>query len=141
MRLPIPHRSRSSSSNSRPGSSSTRNTTNPLGDVYGNLIESNQIVPTLATSKGIYLDTLIADTTHFGSFNFNRYLDRVITTVGDLLTKDHDAGGLGFGTVGSSAIVAATVVVLVVVAHVRQRPARVDPTRSPRSSLTAFESC
>lgn len=61
----------------------TRNTTNPLGDLYGNLVESNQIVPTLANSKGIYLDTLITDTTRFGSFNFNRYLDRVMTTVGD----------------------------------------------------------
>ena len=35
-------------------------------------------------------------------------------TFGDLLTKSRDAGGLGFGTIGSSAILAALLVVLVI---------------------------
>ena len=37
-------------------------------------------------------------------------------TMGDVLTKSHEAGGLGFGTKGSSAILAAVLVALVVYA-------------------------
>jgi uncharacterized membrane-anchored protein len=42
-------------------------------------------------------------------------------TMGDVLTKSHAQGGLDFGTVGSSAILAAVLAVLVVVAT-RQQP-------------------
>ena len=55
----------------------TRNTDNPLGDVFGNTVTGNQIVPTAATARGVYLETQITDTTRFGSFNNNRYLDSI----------------------------------------------------------------
>lgn len=41
-------------------------------------------------------------------------------TLGDFLTKAHDKGGLGFGTVGSSAILGAILVILVIGACVAQ---------------------
>lgn len=42
-------------------------------------------------------------------------------TLGDVLTKSHEKGGLDFGTIGSSAILAAILVALVVVVSVRQK--------------------
>ena len=42
-------------------------------------------------------------------------------TLGDVLTKSHEKGGLDFGTVGSSAILAAVLLVLVVVSIVQER--------------------
>jgi len=42
-------------------------------------------------------------------------------TLGDVLTKPHAKGGLDFGTVGSSAILAGVLVVLVVIAIRAQR--------------------
>ena len=53
------------------------NLVNPLGDLAGNTITANQIAPTKASARGIYLDTVIKDTSRFGSFNQNRYLDSV----------------------------------------------------------------
>lgn len=50
-------------------------------------------------------------------------------TMGDVLTKSREAGGLGFGTKGSSAILAGVLVVLVVYAVYRQ--AKVGPRHSP----------
>ena len=44
-------------------------------------------------------------------------------TMGDLLTKSHEKGGLDFGTVGSSAILAAVLVVLILVTTRQQRTA------------------
>ena len=55
----------------------TRNTDNVNGDVFGNVITGNQIVATSAGAKGLYLDTTVVDTSRFGSFDFNRYLDSV----------------------------------------------------------------
>ncbi len=45
-------------------------------------------------------------------------------TVGDVLTKTKDKGGLGFGTIGSSAILGAVLVGLVVWATVKERGRR-----------------
>ena len=42
-------------------------------------------------------------------------------TLGDVLTKTHDKGGLGFGTIGSSAILGVALVALVIHAVWRQR--------------------
>jgi uncharacterized membrane-anchored protein len=42
-------------------------------------------------------------------------------TVGDVLTKSKEKGGVGFGTVGASAVLGAVLVVLVVRAIVLQR--------------------
>jgi uncharacterized membrane-anchored protein len=44
-------------------------------------------------------------------------------TLGDVLTKSHERGGLGFGTKGSSAILAGALLVLVVRATVLERRA------------------
>ncbi|MET1076811.1 MAG: hypothetical protein ABWY06_02195 [Pseudomonas sp.] len=41
-------------------------------------------------------------------------------TLGDVLTKGHEQGGLGFGTVGSSLVLLGVLLVLVVVATLRQ---------------------
>jgi uncharacterized membrane-anchored protein len=49
-------------------------------------------------------------------------------TMGDVLTKTHEKGGLGFGTIGSSGVLAAILAVCVVVAtiqHNRRSPAPV----------------
>lgn len=59
----------------------TRNPVNPLGDVFGNTITGNQIVPTSGDAMGLYLDTQITDTSRFGSFDWNRYFDRVFATI------------------------------------------------------------
>lgn len=42
-------------------------------------------------------------------------------TLGDVLTKSHEKGGLDFGTIGSSAILAGILLVLVVAVSVRQK--------------------
>lgn len=59
----------------------TRNVVNPLGDLFGNTVTGNQLVPTSASAKGMYLDTLIKDTTRFGTFDLNRYMDTVFPVV------------------------------------------------------------
>ncbi|WP_435607210.1 COG4705 family protein [Pseudomonas knackmussii] len=41
-------------------------------------------------------------------------------TLGDVLTKSHEKGGLDFGTIGSSAVLAGVLVVLVVIASLRE---------------------
>ena len=40
-------------------------------------------------------------------------------TLGDVLTKTHEKGGLGFGTIGSSAVLAAILVAVIIVTSVR----------------------
>ncbi len=50
-------------------------------------------------------------------------------TVGDVLTKGRELGGLGFGTIGSSAILGGTLLALVVVASLQLR--RATMTTSP----------
>ena len=42
-------------------------------------------------------------------------------TIGDLLTKTHDKGGLDFGTIGASAVLAAVLLVLIVVTSLREK--------------------
>ena len=59
----------------------TRNTDNPKGDIFGNVVTGNQIVPTAATAKALFLDSQVIDTTRFGSFDYNRYLDSVYPIV------------------------------------------------------------
>jgi uncharacterized membrane-anchored protein len=44
-------------------------------------------------------------------------------TVGDVLTKNPDHGGLGFGTIGSSAVLAGVLLIFVIAAMVHQRRA------------------
>jgi uncharacterized membrane-anchored protein len=44
-------------------------------------------------------------------------------TMGDVLTKTHEQGGLGFGTIGSSAILAGLLIVFVARATVLERRA------------------
>ncbi|WP_455924113.1 COG4705 family protein [Pseudomonas putida] len=47
-------------------------------------------------------------------------------TLGDVLTKPHEKGGLDFGTVGSSMVLLGVLVVLVIAAILRERPARLQ---------------
>ena len=48
-------------------------------------------------------------------------------TMGDLLTKTHEKGGLGFGTIGSSVILGGLLVALIVWAAWQQRSAKTEP--------------
>jgi uncharacterized membrane-anchored protein len=54
------------------------------------------------------------------------------TTVGDVLTKTPDKGGLGFGPVGASAVLGGVLVVLVVIATIQAR-ATTKPPRPTHS--------
>ncbi len=54
---------------------------NPNGDVFGNLVEANQIAAVDPGSVGLLLDTRYASTAAFGSFDSNRYFDRGTATV------------------------------------------------------------
>lgn len=60
-----------------------RNIEKTSGDLYANTITGNQIVAVATNSRHIHLDTLFADTVHFGSFNANRYYDRLMPNVVD----------------------------------------------------------
>lgn len=61
------------------------------------------------------LATYLTDVSRVLLFWFAFVLTRPLgATMGDLLTKTHDKGGLGFGTVGSSLVLFAVLVVLVV---------------------------
>lgn len=55
-----------------------RNVVNAAGDVFGNVVSGNHVVATSGDAKGIYLDTVFTETAHFGSFDYNRYLDSVV---------------------------------------------------------------
>ena len=61
----------------------THNTLNRLGDLYGNTISGNQIAATSASARGLYLDTVITDTSRFGSFDLNRYFDTIYPLVAE----------------------------------------------------------
>lgn len=60
-----------------------RNTDNPAGDLFGNIVSANQIVSTSGSAKAIWLDTIYADTAKFGSFDGNRFYDRIFANVVD----------------------------------------------------------
>lgn len=60
-----------------------RNIVQATGDLFSNTVTGNQIVPVATTSRGILLDTLYADTHRFGSFDANRYFDRLLPNVVD----------------------------------------------------------
>jgi uncharacterized membrane-anchored protein len=47
-------------------------------------------------------------------------------TFGDLLTKSHEKGGLGFGTAGSSIILLAILVALIIYETIYRRRGKVD---------------
>ena len=50
---------------------------NKLGDLSGNTVSANLMAPTSAAARGIYLDSVVTDTSRFGSFDQNRYFDTV----------------------------------------------------------------
>lgn len=56
--------------------------TRATGDIYGNIIRANQFVPTSATSHGFKQQSEINSTTLFGTFDYNKYFDRIFPTVG-----------------------------------------------------------
>ena len=53
------------------------NSVRATGDVFGNTIIDNQIVATTSAARGLFLLTTIQDTTQFGQFDRNIYLDRI----------------------------------------------------------------
>ncbi|MCC7101080.1 MAG: right-handed parallel beta-helix repeat-containing protein [Rubrivivax sp.] len=61
----------------------TRKRDNPGGDLYGNLVQGNQIAPAAASARGLYLESSVADTQHFGSFDHNLYLDTLFPNVAE----------------------------------------------------------
>lgn len=67
----------------------TRNRDNAAGDLWGNRIEGNQIAPVSVGAVGVWLDTIMASTAHFGSIDANRYFDRAAPVV----LRESTAGG------------------------------------------------
>jgi parallel beta-helix repeat protein len=61
---------------------SNKNTVRSTGDVFGNVVSHNQVAPTTAIARGISLETEYASTDSFGTFDYNKYLDRVFPSVG-----------------------------------------------------------
>ena len=59
----------------------TRNRDRAAGDVFGIVVEDNQIAPVLPGSIGLWLQTAFSSTQGFGSFDRNRYYDRVVPAV------------------------------------------------------------
>jgi len=60
----------------------TSNRTRVTGDLFGNTISSNQLVPTTPTSRGFLLETMIKNSELFAQLDWNRYFDRVYTRIG-----------------------------------------------------------
>jgi len=56
--------------------------TRASGDIYGNIIRSNQFVATSATAGGFRKESSVNSTLQFASFDYNRYFDRVFPTIG-----------------------------------------------------------
>jgi uncharacterized membrane-anchored protein len=56
-------------------------------------------------------------------------------TMGDVLTKPHEKGGLGFGTIGSSAILGAVLVILVVYTTLQKSAPRAAVAGGPPDAL------
>lgn len=60
----------------------TSNKVRTTGDLYGNAISTNQLVPTLATSRGFLLETVIKNSELFAQLDWNRYFDRTYARIG-----------------------------------------------------------
>ena len=59
----------------------TRNRERAAGDVFGIVVEDNQIAPVLPGSVGLWLQTNFNSTQGFGSFDRNHYYDRAVPAV------------------------------------------------------------
>jgi len=59
----------------------SRNSLRASGDVFGIVVEDNQIAPVLPGSIGLWLQTNFSSTQGFGSFDRNHYYDRAISAV------------------------------------------------------------
>jgi uncharacterized membrane-anchored protein len=78
-----------------------------LGFLRSNLIISGAIV---AIALAYYLTPISRTALFWAAFVLTRPFG---ATMGDLLTKGHDKGGLGFGTIGSSAVLMAVLIALI----------------------------
>lgn len=84
-----------------------------LGYLTSNILISGGIAAIVAA----YFLTSVSRTALFwGAFVLTRPFG---ATMGDLLTKPHEQGGLGFGTIGSSAVLMVVLFALVVLEYVR----------------------
>jgi uncharacterized membrane-anchored protein len=79
-----------------------------LGFARSNLIISAAI---LAIALAYYLTPVSRTVLFWAAFVLTRPFG---ATMGDLLTKSHEQGGLGFGTIGSSAVLMAVLIALIV---------------------------
>lgn len=59
----------------------TKNVLRPSGDVFGNIVIGNQIVPTTPGAKGVRQETSISTTVAFAQFDWNRYFDRLYSNI------------------------------------------------------------
>ena len=106
---------------------------NTLGTALGDFLADSSglgfaggallIASSIALIVGVYYATSISRVFLFwAAFVLTRPLG---ATVGDLLTKTHEKGGLDFGTIGSSLVLASVLVVLIVVTRQRPRAATI----------------
>jgi len=58
------------------------NSTRASGDVYGNLVQANRIVPTSSDATGFLHETTISNTTLFAQYDANVYYDRLYSRIG-----------------------------------------------------------
>lgn len=55
---------------------------NEAGDLFGNIVDANQVVPTTSTARGFWHLTTVNDTTRFAAYDTNIYFDRLFARVG-----------------------------------------------------------
>ena len=71
----------------------TSNKVRPTGDLFGNTISNNQLVPTSPTARGFLLETVIKNSELFAQLDWNRYFDRTYVRIGSdsnpALTTDY----------------------------------------------------
>jgi parallel beta-helix repeat protein len=60
----------------------TSNKVRATGDVFGNAVSNNQMVPTSSTARGFLLESMIKNSELFAQLDWNRYFDRTYARVG-----------------------------------------------------------
>ena len=79
------------------------NTVNPNGDMFGNVVNGNEIAPVASTSLGMLLTSVYANTSAFGTFASNRFYDRISPTVVANSGSAQGSTNLTFGAWSGSA--------------------------------------
>jgi parallel beta-helix repeat protein len=66
----------------------TSNKIRVTGDLFGNSINNNQIVPISPTARGFLLETMIKNSELFAQLDWNRYFDRTYARIGSDLNPN-----------------------------------------------------